>query len=59
MIKQFLTDKKTEAWVWMTVNSFIVLSLTFLAEVNPLYSAPILALMNVVTKFINQKYIKK
>lgn len=58
MIKQFLKDKNTEAWVWMTVNSFIVLFLTFLADVNPLYSAPIIAMMNIITKYINQKFIK-
>jgi energy-converting hydrogenase Eha subunit E len=58
-IKQFLTNKDTEAWAWMTVNSFIVLVGTYLADINPLYSAPIIAMINVITKFLNTKYIKQ
>ncbi len=57
-LKQFVKNKDTEAWVWMTVNSFIILLGTYLADVNPLYSAPIIAIVNVITKYLNQKYIK-
>jgi hypothetical protein len=57
-IKQFLTHKDTEAWVWMTVNSFIILAGSYLAGINPLYSAPIIAIVNVITKFLNTKYLK-
>lgn len=57
-IKQFLTNKNTEAWVWMTVNSFIILAGTYFADVNPLYAAPIIAIMNLVTKWVNVNYLK-
>ena len=57
-IKQFLTNKNTEAWVWMTVNSFIILAGTYFADVNPLYAAPIIAIVNLVTKHINTNYLK-
>jgi energy-converting hydrogenase Eha subunit E len=57
-IKNFFKNKDTEAWVWMTVNSFVILLGTYLADVNPLYSAPIIAVVNVITKYINTKYIK-
>ena len=58
MIKQFLTDKKTEAWVWMTVNSFLVLFGAYLTDIDYIYAAPIIALLNIITKYINVNFIK-
>ena len=58
-IKQFLTHKDTEAWLWMTVNSFIVLVATYLADINWVYAPMAIGALNLITKFINTQYLKK
>lgn len=57
-IKNFLTHKDTEAWVWMTVNSFLVLLITYLGDINWVYAPMAIGGLNLITKFINTKYLK-
>lgn len=57
-IKNFLTHKDTEAWVWMTVNSFLVLLITYLGDINWVYAPMAIGALNLITKFINTKYLK-
>jgi len=60
MIKKFLTDKKTETWFWLSANSFLVLSIDFLAgvEMSDLIKAIAIASLSVITKWINVNYLK-
>ncbi len=57
-IKQFLTHKDTEAWVWMTINSFIVLLATYLTGLDWVYAPMAIGALNLITKFINVNYLK-
>jgi hypothetical protein len=60
MIKQFLTDKKTEAWAWMALNAFLVLLVDYLVglKLSNVWLAMIIAGLNVLTKYINVTYLK-
>ncbi len=59
-IKNFLTNKDTEAWVWMAINTFLILLLDHLLalDIDNVWLAMIIAALNVLTKFLNVKYIK-
>lgn len=60
-LKKFITDKKTETWLWLSVNSFLVLSIDFLTgvEMSDLTKAIIIASLSALTKWINVNYLKK
>lgn len=57
-IKNFLKHKDTEAWLWMTVNSFLVLLITYIGDINWVYAPMAIGALNLITKFINTKYLK-
>jgi len=57
-IKNFLKHKDTEAWLWMTVNSFLVLVITYIGDINWVYAPMAIGALNLITKFINTKYLK-
>ena len=57
-INNFLKHKDTEAWLWMTVNSFLVLVITYISDINWVYAPMAIGALNLITKFINTKYLK-
>jgi hypothetical protein len=57
-IKNFIKHKDTEAWLWMTVNSFLVLLITYIGDINWVYAPMAIGALNLITKFINTKYLK-
>ena len=58
MIKEFFTHKDVEAWVWMTINGFLVLSISVITDLNWQLAPVLIAVLNLITKYINTKFIK-
>jgi hypothetical protein len=57
-LKDFFTNKRFKTFLWITGNSFVVLVIAYLTDLNLAWTPPIIAILNVLTKWINTKYIK-
>ena len=55
---QFFTSKGFERILWVTANSIIAITVQALADIDWLYVPAIVILLNEITKYINQEYIK-
>lgn len=58
-IKDFLKSAKFEAFLWMTLNGFIGVLAVYLTDMNWAYAPAIVSILNIITKYINTRYIKK
>lgn len=56
-IKEFLVSKKATTFYWQTANGLIILAISFFAQIDLVYSAIAIALLNGTTKWINQTYL--
>lgn len=53
----FLTSSKVKTFYWQTINAFIILIITYLADFNIAWVPFAIAGLNFLTKFINKKYL--
>ena len=56
-LKKILLSNKAKAFYWTTANGFIAILAVGLAEFDWYFVPILLALLNGLTKFINQKYL--
>jgi len=60
-LKQFLLDfvksKKFHTFLWQTLNGFLVLAISVLADLDWQYVPVLLAVLNYITKYINTTYL--
>lgn len=56
-LRNLYSSTKVKTAVWTIVNCLLVIIVAGLAEVNALWVAPLLAILNMATKEINKKYL--
>jgi len=54
-IKWFVKHPKFKTFLWQTLNGFLVVSVSIIAEIDWQYIPVILAVLNYITKAINKK----
>lgn len=56
-VKLVFTDTKTKTFAWQTLNGFLGMVIVALADKNFLWIPFVIAALNLVTKYINLKYL--
>lgn len=57
-IIQILTTNKAKAFYWQTVNGFVIVVATGLADIDWVYAPLFIAILNGVTKYLNTNFLK-
>jgi hypothetical protein len=57
LLLDFIRSTKFKTFCWTTLNGFLTLLIAFLGDLSWEYLPFIIALLNLITKYINQKYL--
>jgi hypothetical protein len=56
-LKEVLTSNKAKAFGWQIANGIIALIILYCSDLNWAYAPVLIAGLNTLTKYINQKYL--
>lgn len=59
LIKKLLSDNRVKTALWTIVNSLIVVAIAAFGELNAVWVPFMIAVLNMITKEINKKYLMK
>jgi hypothetical protein len=58
-LKKILLSNKAKAFYWTTLNGFIVVIISGLAEIDWVYAPLLIAILNGITKYLNRDVLQR